>query len=175
MGQRGAGAVFMPEKFVFPGGAVEVHDHEQATVPALAPICTRRLEAESSAPPGALIAAALRELREESGQMPHASRAASLRFFMRAITPPGRPRRFDARFFLLDASELRTNPDDFGASDQELRHIQWIPLDEVRRFDIAFITQIALAELAAHLPRTDPPERVAFIRNDDPVGGLTWL
>jgi len=37
MGQRGASAVFMPNKFVFPGGAVDMED---ADVPVAAPIGT---------------------------------------------------------------------------------------------------------------------------------------
>ncbi|MFZ0098184.1 MAG: NUDIX hydrolase, partial [Gemmobacter sp.] len=35
MGQRGAGAVFMPSKYVFPGGAVDAGDAE---VPLAAPL-----------------------------------------------------------------------------------------------------------------------------------------
>ena len=68
MGQRGARAAFMPGKFVFPGGAVDPND---AIVPAT-PISTRddtRLTLESSLPPTALAAAAIRELWEETGQI----------------------------------------------------------------------------------------------------------
>jgi len=70
MGQRGAQAAFMPNKFVFPGGAVDPQD---AAVPLLSEIsspCKDRLSEESEGPSAqALCAAAIRELFEETGQI----------------------------------------------------------------------------------------------------------
>ena len=118
MGQRGTQAAFMPNKFVFPGGAVDPQD---AAVPLLSEIsnpCKDRLSEESEGPSAqTLCAAAIRELFEETGQIlgqqaawpdpipdgwqAFASKgyrpiAEPLQFVFRAITPPGRPRRFDA-------------------------------------------------------------------------------
>ena len=105
MGQRGAGAVFMPSKYVFPGGRVDSGDHSDAL--GLAPDCQARLGQHllpTSPPPTALVACVRRELREETSlTLPP---TAPLRFIFRAITPPGSPRRFDARFFLADADHI---------------------------------------------------------------------
>jgi 8-oxo-dGTP pyrophosphatase MutT (NUDIX family) len=188
MGQRGATAAFMPDKFVFPGGAV---DRGDASVPLAAPLpapCAAALAAEAPAGIGAaLAAAAVRELWEETGlALGVAGRwpapppadwagfaglglvpsAAALRFVFRAITPPGRPRRFDARFFLVDAAALAGDPDDFSRASDELSALQWIPLAEVRRFPLPFITEVVLAEVAAALPGLEPPAEVPFFRND---------
>lgn len=186
MGQRGASAAFMPGKFVFPGGAVDAND---AAVP-LAPLSEldhSRLESESTVPAAALAATAVRELWEETGQVlgtpapwpdppqgwrgfaatGHVPNATALQFFFRAVTPAGRPRRFDARFFLADAADLVTAPDDFSNAEDELAHLQWIPLAEARRFDLPFITQVVLAELVTHITRGGPPASVPFFRNDD--------
>src|SRR5690606_5381854 len=93
--------------------------------------------------------------------------ADALRFVFRAITPPGRPRRFDARFFLADAAALPGDPDDFSRASDELSALQWIPLDAVRDFPLPFVTEVVLAEVAAALPSLEPPVSVPFFRNDD--------
>jgi 8-oxo-dGTP pyrophosphatase MutT (NUDIX family) len=157
MGQRGTSAAFMPSKFVFPGGAVD--DNDMAVPLARAPRagCAAALDIDSARPASALIAAATRELWEETGLLIGApdARAAThpplqgwrgymaqgllpdgqdLEFIFRAITPPGRPRRFDARFFLVEADALTGDPDDFSRAEDELGMLQWIPLSEVRGF-----------------------------------------
>ncbi len=187
MGQRGANAAFMPNKFVFPGGAVDATD-VAVPVTGLPATCAGRLMEGSAGPaPATIAAAAIRELWEETGQIlgspgtwadPHPDWASfarggympdarGLSFFFRAITPPGRPRRFDARFFLADAGALASDPDDFSQASDELSHLQWVPLADARAFELPFITEVVLAELAAHLPSTDAPATVPFFQNRD--------
>jgi 8-oxo-dGTP pyrophosphatase MutT (NUDIX family) len=175
MGQRGASAAFMPSKYVFPGGAVDPGDALVA-LEGLDPVCEGRLRHLADAPPHALAAAAIRELWEETGLplgkpgsgvlpedwagfvarglTPHAS---GLRFVFRAITPPGRTRRFDARFFLADASSVTGDCDDFSAASDELGHLHWLPLAQTRRLDLPFITEVVLAEVAALVTGHDQP------------------
>lgn len=191
MGQRGRSAAFMPDKFVFPGGAV---DEADANIPlTLNARCRERLAQHNSGPsPETLAAAAIRELWEETGQRlayraaetsswpgfdegGFAPDASALRFFFRAITPEGAPRRFDARFFLADADALATDADDFAEAEPELSHLQWVPLDEVRQLNLAFITRVVLAELQQHLPRLDAPDAVPILQNDDLSREVIWL
>lgn len=189
MGQRGAKAAFMPNKFVFPGGAVDETDAGIPMARAMNGICHARLaEQAGRSDPMALVAAAIRELWEETGLVlghshrwlgtpppdwqsfaatGHLPSPAGLRFVFRAITPPGRPRRFDARFFLADAARIAGDPDDFSAASDELSHLQWVPLADARALDLPFITEVALAEVAARLPTLDAPASVPFFRNDD--------
>jgi 8-oxo-dGTP pyrophosphatase MutT (NUDIX family) len=76
--RRSASARFMPDAWVFPGGAVDAADG-----------------------PGGHRAAAVRELDEEAGiRLPGPD---SLVPFSRWITPPELPIRFDTRFFLAAA------------------------------------------------------------------------
>lgn len=186
MGQRGATASFMPGKFVFPGGAVDANDAQAPAAP-LDPISASRLAEESSAAPTTLVAAGIRELWEETGQIlgtaadwPDAPpgwrgfagkgyrpNGAAAVFFFRAVTPQGRPRRFDARFFLANATDLVTDPDDFSDAEDELSHLQWVPLAQARKFDLPFITQVVLGELQTHIARGGPPLSIPFFRNDD--------
>ncbi|XDB00168.1 NUDIX hydrolase [Sulfitobacter sp. LCG007] len=189
MGQRGAKAAFMPNKFVFPGGAVDRGDHAVALAGSLTQPCAERL-AEGAAPglAHALAVAAIRELWEETGlvlgrsgqwegEVPadwqsfaatgHLPDAGPLQFVFRALTPPGRPRRFDARFFLVDAEALSGNPDDFAAASDELSHLQWVRLADARAFDMPFITEVVLAEIQARVADRAPPASVPYFRNDD--------
>ncbi|MCG3268991.1 NUDIX hydrolase [Yoonia sp. I 8.24] len=185
MGQRGASAAFMPGKFVFPGGAVDPVD---AQVPVTLPQTeAARLAQDSTRPPAALAAAAIRELWEETGHIlgqradwanppkgwrgfaasGHQPNGSALQFLFRAITPPGRPRRFDARFFLADADALTTDLDDFSKAEDELAFLQWVPLHQARKFDLPFITQVVLAELNAQIASGERAATVPFFRNND--------
>ena len=168
MGMRGAKAAFMPSKFVFPGGAVDAEDARTALAAEPDPAITALLETEarpeSRVTPRQILVAALRELAEETGLLigsPGKSAmtgyaeaglvpdASGLRFVFRAITPPGRPRRFDARFFLADAATVHGDSEDFSRACDELSHLHWVPMAEARRLELPFITEVVLAECAA--------------------------
>jgi 8-oxo-dGTP pyrophosphatase MutT (NUDIX family) len=197
MGQRGEAAAFLPNKFVFPGGALDPAD---AGVPLATPLpecCAARLTEDSDGDIAhALAVAAIRELWEETGlilgvagQWPgeptedwvdfaepgHVPAAHGLQFVFRAITPPGRPRRFDARFLLVDANEIANDLDDFSAAQDELSHLQWVPLRDARSFDLPFITEVVLAEVEARAKDPAPPSSVPFFRNDDEVSEFIRL
>ena len=189
MGQRGSNAVFMPNKFVFPGGAVDAEDADVPLAQIINKTCFSRL-AEMSDPAltHSICVAAIRELYEETGQilgvkgtwegpvpgdwnlfyqagfLPDAS---GMQYVFRAITPPGRTRRFDARFFFVDADLLQSDLDDFSAASEELSHLQWIPLGQVRKYDLPFITEIVLAEIGARVNVDTPPTSVPFFKSDD--------
>ncbi|MEJ6394348.1 NUDIX hydrolase [Gymnodinialimonas sp. 2305UL16-5] len=196
MGQRGKTAAFMPSKFVFPGGAVDRADADIPLARPAAPEDAARL-ADGTAHPSALITSAVRELWEETGLLlgradaraatltppmgwarylatGHLPDGAALNYVFRAITPPGRPRRFDARFFLVDAAGLSSDPDDFSGAEDELSHLQWVPLAEARSFDMPFITEVVLAELSARI-RGEAAPGVPFFDNSGPVSQFRRL
>ncbi len=175
MGQRGDKAAFMPSKYVFPGGAVDPGDAEVVLADSLPEATRSQLLIDAPILPETLAAAAIRELWEETGlaigtagawSCPPADvghdwagfaalglipSAKELAFIFRAITPPGRPRRFDARFFLVPASAIAGDLDDFSAASDELSHLHWIDLARTRSLDLPFITEVVLAEVAAVL------------------------
>jgi 8-oxo-dGTP pyrophosphatase MutT (NUDIX family) len=194
MGMRGAEAAFMPSKYVFPGGAVDAAD---TLVPFATPLrapCAARLETLAPAgAAGALAAAAVRELWEETGLIMGAAgrwpgtppadwagfaatgnlpAAAGLTFVFRAITPPGRARRFDARFFIADAAQVLGDCDDFSRACDELSHLHWVPMAKARGLDLPFITEIVLAETMALLAEDrhgiPTPRSVPFFDNSGP-------
>jgi 8-oxo-dGTP pyrophosphatase MutT (NUDIX family) len=188
MGQRSAGAAFMPGKFVFPGGAVDAADAAVTLARPVPAPCHDRLATESALTPATIAAAAIRELWEEAGLalsapgpapgwpgFPGQPDAGAMRFVFRAVTPPGRPRRFDARFLLVPAEALAGDPDDFSAATDELSYLQWVPLDAARSFDLPFITGIVLAEIAWRLREGGPPAMVPFLRNDDDAHQVAHL
>jgi 8-oxo-dGTP pyrophosphatase MutT (NUDIX family) len=196
MGQRGINAAFMPSKFVFPGGAVDDQDLSIDIKNSINEVCKKRLLKENNNVPGnALVAAAIRELFEETGQIigieqqwseapsnwqdfaktGYLPDASHMSFVFRAITPPGRPRRFDARFFLIQAEKLQTNLDDFSMASDELSHLQWIPLTETKNFDLPFITKVVLAEVTGNLANNGSPSRVPFFQNTTEEGHVFYI
>ena len=185
MGQRGERAAFMPNKFVFPGGAMDTGDSGVSIKQPLNNECSHRLGAGLA---NGLTAAAIRELWEEAGlilghrenwagnvpvdwatfaQTGHVPSAQALHYVFRAVTPRGQTRRFDARFFLADANHIAGDLDDFSAASDELSHLQWVPLAKAREFNLPFITEVVLAEIAAQMPHIGTPETVPFFNNFD--------
>ncbi len=72
---------------------------------------------------------------------------AAVHFIARAITPPGRPRRFDTRFFAVDASAIAARIDGVVGPEAELVDLVWLPIDESLTLDMAGITLAVLEEL----------------------------
>ncbi len=146
MGLRGAGHRFMPNRLVFPGGAVDPADHDAAHASPPRPHVRRMLEA--AADPAlalALAVAAARELEEETGltlgRPPHLAR---LDYLCRAVTPPAMPVRFDARFLVVDAAEVSGT---LGGSG-ELEQVRYYPLAEALALNLADVTRGVLERLA---------------------------
>lgn len=193
MGQRGRSAAFMPNKFVFPGGAVDPSDGMVSLVNIPKPLCIKRLKVETKHNlVAALLGAAVREMWEETGhpiaQKSGAAKAQAaeqpapwrsffehgflpdaggLEFIFRAITPPGRPRRFDARFFLGHADLILGDPDDFSCAQNELSHLQWVPLAKFQEFDLPRITKIVLDTVQNRLAHPDIDHPVPFYYGGD--------
>jgi 8-oxo-dGTP pyrophosphatase MutT (NUDIX family) len=194
MGQRGAKAAFMPSKYVFPGGAVDVADADVAVASPLLPEVAAMLSrGPHTRPAEAFAIAAIRELWEEAGQAlalegnvpppgwrgewpknsaPHLQ---PMTFVFRAVTPPGRPRRFDARFFMVEADALITDPDDFSNAEDELSHLHWIGLDDARDLPLPFITEIVLAEIEEILREGAAGRPVPFFDHDTERSKVSFL
>ena len=62
---------------------------------------------------------------------------------------------------------LATDPDDFSSASDELSHLQWIPLADAWKFNLPFITEVVLAEVAAQLKNNEAPDSVPFFKNDE--------
>jgi 8-oxo-dGTP pyrophosphatase MutT (NUDIX family) len=164
MGVRHRRHVFMPNQYVFPGGSVDPGDSRVVpATPLRADVAARLARACTPARARALAVAAVRETFEETGLMV-AARAASpqlgsirepwpaftarglapaldrLEYLMRAITPPGRPRRFNTRFFVAHASAALGEL----AGNGELEDLHWVAIDRALALPIPQITECAL-------------------------------
>jgi 8-oxo-dGTP pyrophosphatase MutT (NUDIX family) len=178
MGKRHQEHAFMPGKFVFPGGRIEAEDRRMSAAGALDPNVEEKLNLRVRRPsPGfarAIALAAIRETFEETGLAigvgdhcapgnppPGAwTRFAAtgvhpaleaIDFLARAITPPGRSRRFDARFLVVDARYIAGRVDGVVHPQAELVELVWTPLDKARELDLPEITRRALDDLAQAL------------------------
>jgi 8-oxo-dGTP pyrophosphatase MutT (NUDIX family) len=186
MGRRRMDQVFMPGKFVFPGGSVDAEDRRLPSGDELRPSETAKLLLDMKGTPSvhrarALALAAVRETFEEAGlvigtavdgvgsasMVPdgwqpflatgHQPKISSLTFFARAITPPGRPRRFDTRFFCVGVEDIAAT---LAPTTDELSGISWFTRAETRDLDLPPITHVVLEELIDRLKhgRLDDPD-----------------
>ncbi|MGL4496337.1 MAG: NUDIX hydrolase [Beijerinckiaceae bacterium] len=174
-GKRHDGHKFMPGKFVFPGGRLDPCDRLMPATGVLHETVEQRLAARCTRPvasrPRALAMAAIREVFEETGlligttefgapeQAPSGEWSGfaahgvfpdlePLHFIARAITPPRRPKRFDTRFFAVDASAIAKRIEGVVGPDSELTELVWKPIDQAMTLDLPAITRTVLRELA---------------------------
>jgi 8-oxo-dGTP pyrophosphatase MutT (NUDIX family) len=172
MGRRPTKQAFMPDVYVFPGGAVDRRDGFAQSAseyhPAVAGALTRHCTTHRAR---AIGLAAIRETFEETGLMfgdpggwshgipppgwgPFADAGikpalGALGFVARAITPKGPPRRFHARFFVGDARHLRGQL----RETDELLDVRWIPLSDMADVPMASVTELVIQEVRLGLAR----------------------
>ncbi len=177
LGKRHHAHKFMPGKFVFPGGRLEPSDRLMPSATPLNPFTEqylmRNVKRPSVARAKGLALAAIRETFEETGLILGAPRSnaavapegpwadfakagyypdlSSLHFVARAITPSRRPRRFDTRFFAVDASTIAHKVDNVIHPEAELVELIWMPISEARSLDMPTITGVVLQELEARV------------------------
>ncbi|MAH93945.1 MAG: glycosyltransferase, partial [Hyphomonas sp.] len=91
---------------------------------------------------------------------PHLS---PLTFIGRAITPPYRPKRFDARFFMADAEEalIDERPPVDGA---ELSDLQWVTLKDALDLDLPNVTRFMLGEIEERIDKPSLNRGPPFLR-----------
>ena len=172
MGERSAAHVFVPGHYVFPGGRVDRSDAFVKPVKPLRPGVRGHLEVSCSPRRAeALALAAVRETFEETGLLlgeqseAHRPKRApkgwehfystgmaptleQLTYVARAITPVGRPRRFNARFFVTEATAVHS---EFAGSG-ELEKLHWFSIpDAMKLKNIRQITQLVLEEIEARM------------------------
>jgi 8-oxo-dGTP pyrophosphatase MutT (NUDIX family) len=175
LGRRHHGHKFMPGKYVFPGGRVEPADRRMSAATPLDPRVAARLMLAVRHPSPqksrGFALAAIREVFEETGLVLGRRREtgtartalnaewakfdasgvvpdlAAIHFIARAITPPGRPRRFDTRFFAVDAQAIAERIEGVVGPDTELVELVWLPIDDTLKLDMPGITMAILEEL----------------------------
>ena len=175
MGKRAASHKFMPNKFVFPGGKVDPGDSRILPPLDLHPQVMKRLcRGCSPTRARALALAAIRETYEETGliigephtptlksRSPHWAsflqhdinpRLDALHLIARAITPPYRNRRFDARFFMIDAEHIQGDVHERPQGSGELLDLHWVGLSRAQHLgQLPHITRAVLQALEQRL------------------------
>ena len=185
MGQRSGGHAFMPNKYVFPGGRFDAADSRVKPAKDLHPATLAKLMARMRGKPSAarargLAHAAVRETWEETGllfgrkALGDAPDLSSLTLFMRAITPPGRTRRYDSRFFVADAEAISNIDDPHHDGGGELLTLSWLTLDDIAGLDLPSITSDALKRLQPFLEKYTLPDR-DYPASFQHYRGKTWL
>jgi 8-oxo-dGTP pyrophosphatase MutT (NUDIX family) len=164
MGLRHARHRFMPNVLVFPGGRVDLPDHRAKSISEL-PDFTRAC-LQRQAPPSlarAIGIAAARELHEETGlvlgRMDGNRLLADLgvvEYLCRAVTPPNRFMRFNARFLIAPAEAAHGAIQGSG----ELEELRYFSFEDAFRHKIASITAKVLSEFRDWLALS-PAEREA--------------
>jgi 8-oxo-dGTP pyrophosphatase MutT (NUDIX family) len=144
VGRRPPGSRFMPNLYVFPGGAVEASDSRPRPASGLKSAIASQLAVGGD--PGrarSLAMAAVRETFEETGLLLGAP----------GDVGPVHSMRFHARFFAADARYLR------GAlsGDTELEDLHWRPVDDALALPMADVQHFMLEHAVRAMSPGDEP------------------
>ena len=153
MGMRGAKHRFMPNRLVYPGGAV---DRADLTAPCATPLSrhTEHLlrKAANEHLAHGLGSAAARELHEETGlTLGSPPRLDMLEYLMRAVTPAASPIRFNARFLLVPEDAVSGTL----GGDGELENLRFYPIQEALALELALPTRLVLERVGVWLGMTE--------------------
>jgi len=178
MGKRAATHKFMPNKFVFPGGRLDLIDQRLQVPKNLSAPVMKRLRKETRKAVSdnklrGLALAAIRETYEETGLIigrPSKKNLSTgdkvwqsyfdhgvepplehMDFIARAITPPYRTRRFDTRFFLVHERFIQNNPEQVSEISGELNEVHWLTIDQARELDLPAITRWVIDRVEARI------------------------
>lgn len=164
MGMRGAKHRFMPNRLVFPGGAVEHTDLAAPSATQLPPHTERLLRkaADELLAHGIAVAAA-RELEEETGlSLGTPPRLDALEYLCRAITPPASPIRFNARFLLVPEEAVSGTL----GGDGELENLRFYGMHEALALDLALPTRLVIERAQLWIAMDDMARRA---RTEAPI------
>jgi 8-oxo-dGTP pyrophosphatase MutT (NUDIX family) len=153
MGVRHAKHKFMPSVLVFPGGRVDRADHGVKVLAEMRPETEALLRHRASPSLArALGVCAIRELAEETGLLLGERKGeriladlSVLDYLCRAVTPPSRAMRFNARFLIAPAEKVRGEI----AGSGELEKLGWYGLSQALNAQLADITRKMLGEFAS--------------------------
>jgi 8-oxo-dGTP pyrophosphatase MutT (NUDIX family) len=178
LGRRSRHHAFMPGRFVFPGGRTDPADARVQVAADLHPDERLKLTGTGSRASEvrarAIALSAIRETYEEAGFLIGRAGAFAtrnpgwlgfaehgvlpsldrLRYVARAVTPPGRVRRFDTRFLAAWKRDVAIELPDGGPTD-ELEELAWFDIAEAKQLEVPLITKTVLADLENRL-RADP-------------------
>ena len=187
MGERHSRHRFMPNRFVFPGGRIDARDSRVRCATSLAPGTSARLGRRlRPARARAMAVAAIRETFEETGLIiggpdpdprrppprgwegffgaGFAPALGALSYIARAVTPPIRPVRFNARFFVVAHDRVTGEARD----SRELLGLKWFTVEEALTLELAQITRRVLTHFGASFGE------VAGNEDDGPVPYFKW-
>lgn len=182
MGRRHTDQIFLPDKWVFPGGRVDATDRALARS-----FDTSYLPRDLAAELRPFALAGVRELFEEAGMLigagatghpenehwpafaaaGYAPAPAHLHPLARAVTPPGRVRRYDTWFFTTSRAAVANAQ---STPDGELLDLDWFTLDAARKLDLPNITRLVLDDVFLRLQGTSEQDfsgdHLPFYRED---------
>lgn len=182
MGKRSSAHTFMPDLYVFPGGRVDPEDSRPPVLSDMSEGCYSQMSVRTRRSLRAFPLAAIRETFEETGLLigkPQRMECSpplnwkayfdlgvspclsGIRYFGRAITPPSRPKRFDARFFIADASDVLVG-DPTPSDSAELTDLNWLPIQDALDTEIPLITRFVLSRIQTYL-QSDPDTYSPFM------------